>query len=56
MFVICTNRQAFGAMKRAPKTLEALKSVDGFGKKKIDRSGQELVSLVGGFYGDTDER
>ncbi len=50
VYVICTNKQAIDLIKKAPKTIEALKSIEGFGKKKIESFGKELVSLIRDFY------
>ena len=50
VYVICTNKQAVGLVKKAPRTIEALKAVEGFGKKKIENFGGELIRLVVDFY------
>jgi superfamily II DNA helicase RecQ len=50
VYVICTNKQALELVKKAPKTIEALKSIEGFGKKKIESFGRELTTLIQEFY------
>ena len=53
-YVICTNRQAAEVARRRPATLEALKSINGFGRKKVERFGKALVELVLNFDGASD--
>ena len=50
VYIICTNKQAMELVKKAPKTIEALKSIEGFGKKKIESIGRELTFLIRDFY------
>ncbi|MEW6184070.1 MAG: HRDC domain-containing protein [Bacillota bacterium] len=50
VYVICNNSQLKALVKQAPKTLEALKNIDGFGKKKLGDYGEEVVSLIKAFY------
>jgi len=41
VFIVATNRQLMDVIRRVPVTLEALRDVHGFGKKKIERYGKE---------------
>ena len=50
VYVIGTNKQAIDLVKKAPRTIEAMKSIEGFGKKKIESFEKELVSLIRDFY------
>ncbi len=50
VYVVCTNKQALDLVKKVPNTIEALKSIEGFGKKKIESFGRELTSLIRDFY------
>ena len=38
---------------RKPLTQKALREINGFGKKKVERYGQEIVALVRTFYEKT---
>jgi superfamily II DNA helicase RecQ len=50
VFIIATNKQFMDVIKRVPVSLEALRDIHGFGKKKIERYGSELVKIVTAFY------
>jgi superfamily II DNA helicase RecQ len=50
VYVICNNSQLKALVKQAPKTIEALKNIDGFGKKKMGDFGEELLEIVKAFY------
>jgi superfamily II DNA helicase RecQ len=41
-FVIARNSQLADIIKREIKTLEALKTINGFGNKKVEKYGQEI--------------
>jgi len=53
VFLIARNRELFDLVKQAPKTVEALRDIRGFGKKKIERYGQEVLGMVRAFYEKT---
>ena len=40
-------------MAKEIKTLEALKQVNGFGKKKLEKYGKEITEIVKGFFENT---
>ncbi len=50
VFIIATNDQLRQLVKRAPRNPDALRQVRGFGKKKTQRYGPELVELITAFY------
>jgi superfamily II DNA helicase RecQ len=50
VFIIATNKQFVDLIKRSPVSMEAVKEIHGFGKKKVDRYGKELVEIVKAFY------
>jgi superfamily II DNA helicase RecQ len=50
VFIIATNKQFMDVIRQAPKSLTALRVVHGFGKKKIERYGSEIVKIVAAFY------
>jgi len=52
VFIIATNSELRGVVRHAPRSLEALKSVRGFGKRKLEKYGKEIVGLVRAFHGD----
>ena len=50
VYVICNNSQLKALVKDAPKTMEALKNIDGFGKKKLGDYGEEVIGIIKAFY------
>lgn len=51
VFIIANNSELAAVVKSAPKSIEALKQIRGFGGKKIEKYGKEIVELVQKFYG-----
>lgn len=47
-FVLCTNRQAMDLCRRAPRTLQALQAIKGFGAKRVAKHGKELLEVLHG--------
>lgn len=52
VYIVSTNSELVDLIKKAPKSLETLKSIRGFGRKKIEKYGKEIVELIIGFYND----
>lgn len=50
VYIIATNKQLADLVSRAPMGLEALSQIDGFGKKKLERFGKEIVEIVRAFH------
>ncbi|MBW2014442.1 MAG: HRDC domain-containing protein [Deltaproteobacteria bacterium] len=50
VFIIATNKQLVDVIKRRPVSQEALREIHGFGKKKIERYGAEIVKIITAFY------
>ncbi len=50
VFIIATNQELLTIVKKTPQSIESLKLIRGFGKKKIERYGKELVNLIQAFY------
>jgi len=50
VYVIANNRQLLDLVRLPPRSVEALRQIRGFGKKRIARYGQELVALVAAFH------
>ena len=50
VFIIATNKQFVDVIRQAPKSLAALREIHGFGTKKIDRYGSEIVNITSAFY------
>jgi len=44
-YIICNNTQLAQIVKQSPQTLAALADIQGFGKTKIQKYGQEIVSF-----------
>ncbi len=51
VFIIANNSELVSIIKKAPKTIDALKLIRGFGGKKVEKYGKEIVELVQKFYG-----
>ena len=50
VFIIATNKQLMDIVRAVPRSLEALRQINGFGKKKVEKHGKELVTIIQGFY------
>lgn len=50
VYIIATNKQLVDVVRLAPLSLEALRQVHGFGKKKVDKHGDEVVKIIKNFY------
>ena len=51
VFILATNEQLTQIAVRRPVTLEALRQIQGFGAKKVEQHGRELIGLVKAFSG-----
>jgi superfamily II DNA helicase RecQ len=49
-FVIARNSQLAEIVKTEPKTLEALKTINGFGNRKVEKYGQDITSIISAFF------
>lgn len=52
-FIISNNKQLIDVIRRAPATMTALRDIHGFGKKKIERYGKDILGIVKAFNGKT---
>ncbi len=50
VFIIATNKQLVDIIHRAPNSLETLREVNGFGKKKVERHGKDVIEIIKAFY------
>lgn len=50
VFLIATNSQLTEIIKQTPHSLDALRQIRGFGKKKLTRYGTQIVELLTAFY------
>jgi superfamily II DNA helicase RecQ len=50
VYLICNNAQLMDMVLRKCITLEALKDIKGFGRKKIDKYGKQIIEIIKGFY------
>ena len=53
VFLIATNRELCDLVTQAPRSVQALQQIRGFGKKKVERYGQEILELIRAFYEKT---
>ena len=49
-YIIATNRELEAIVQKKPRTLESLRTVQGFGAKKIQSYGQEIIGIISSFY------
>jgi superfamily II DNA helicase RecQ len=50
VYIIATNKQLELIIKNKPMNYEALKRISGFGHKKIESYGKEIIAIVKSFY------
>ncbi len=50
VYLISTNEQLKEIIRKRPKTFEEIKRINGFGKKKIEKYGKELIEIITNFY------
>lgn len=55
-FVIARNSHLSEIVKKEVKTLEALKQINGFGVKKVEKYGKDICNIVKAFYYISDGR
>lgn len=54
--MLCTNRQAMDLCRRAPRTLQALQAIKGFGAKRVAKHGKELLEVLHGRMPGSDRK
>ena len=47
-YVICNNKQLAGIVKACPQSIAALMQIDGIGKVKVEKYGQEILAQLKG--------
>lgn len=50
VFIISTNRELTEIVTKKCMTFEALRQIKGFGKKKVERHGREILEIVKAFH------
>ena len=50
VFIIATNKQLLEVIQKAPENNEKLREIRGFGGKKAERYGKEIIEIVKSFY------
>ena len=45
-YVVCTNRQLAAMIKARPQSVSKLGAIDGVGKAKLEKYGQELLAIL----------
>jgi len=55
-FVIAKNSHLVEIVNKEIKTLEALKQINGFGRKKVEKYGKDIIEIIKTFYEIPDER
>jgi superfamily II DNA helicase RecQ len=49
VYIVATNAEFLEMVESKPRTKEALKKIKGFGKKKIEKYGDDIQKIVSGF-------
>jgi len=52
VYIVATNSEVRQIVKSAPKTLEALKLIKGFGRKKVEKYGEDLTAMIRAFFAE----
>lgn len=55
-FVIAKNTQLVEIINKEITTLEGLKQINGFGRKKIEKYGKDITGIIAGFFEKKHER
>ena len=55
-FVIAKNSHLAEIVNKEIKTLEALKQINGFGRKKVEKYGKAIIEIIKAFYETPNER
>lgn len=55
-FVLCDNRQAVELARRAPRTMQALAAIKGFGPKRVKKHGKQILEVLHGRIPESDAR
>ena len=50
VYILATNNQLIELVKQAPQTLEALRQIHGFGRKKSEKYGADIIGMIQAFY------
>jgi len=53
VYIIGTNREFADIVCIAPRSLEQIKTIKGFGNAKVSKYGHEIIEIIKGFYGKT---
>jgi len=53
VYIVGTNKEFTDIVKEAPKSMEALKNIKGFGKSKISKYGKDIINIIEAFYDKT---
>ena len=49
VFIIATNQELAELTRRAPRNPDGLRQIHGFGKKKLEKYGKELLDIISAF-------
>jgi hypothetical protein len=49
VYIIATNKQLMDIIHGTPRTLEMLSHIQGFGKKKVEKHGKEIIGIIDAF-------
>lgn len=50
VYIVATNGELISLIRKMPKNIESLKSVRGFGNKKIEKYGKDIIEIIRAFY------
>jgi ATP-dependent DNA helicase RecQ len=50
VYILATNSQLVDLVKQMPQTLEALRQIHGFGRKKCEKYGADIIGIIQAFY------
>jgi superfamily II DNA helicase RecQ len=50
VYILATNSQLVDLIKQTPQTLESLRQIHGFGRKKCEKYGADIIGIIHAFY------
>lgn len=53
VYIVATNREVYDIVKAAPKSLEEMAAIKGFGRKKVEKYGKDVIAMIQAFYTKT---
>ena len=53
VYIVATNREVNDLVRVSPKSLEEMATIKGFGRKKVEKYGNDVIAIIRAFYTKT---